>query len=206
MTDPLWPSHTNTISFWIASSRLFRRATARTHEDTWRAVMAETIILQNETDFASWRGAARRLALGGIAPENTIWSVGDAPDLFAGEATGETDPPAPGTAFSVPRAVLELAETVIQANDPARFALLYGLIYRTHRGEKHLLQDVADPLVQRLQRLAQSVRRDTHKMRAFLRFRAVEADGVTCYVAWFEPAHFIVEANAQFFIPPFRGP
>ena len=159
----------------------------------------ETIILADEVDFAGWRAAARRLALAQIAPDRTIWSVGTATDLFAAE--GET--PAPATAFSVPRAIMELAETVIQANDPARFALLYTLIVRAHRGERRLLEDAADPLVQRLQRLAQSVRRDTHKMRAFLRFRAVESDGVTRYAAWFEPAHFIVEANAAFFVRRF---
>jgi DNA polymerase len=52
-------------------------------------------------------------------------------------------------------------------------------------------------------RLAQSVRRDTHKMRAFVRFReVVEPDG-TRHVAWFEPDHYIVEANAPFFVRRF---
>ena len=159
----------------------------------------ETIILDGETDLQGWRSAARRLALAGIAPENTIWSVGEATDLFAGAPAA----PPPAAAFSVPRALLELAGTAIQANEPERFALLYALIFRAHRGEKHILEDAADPLVQRVNRLAQSVRRDTHKMRAFLRFRAVEADGATRYVAWFEPSHFIVEANAPFFIRRF---
>ena len=159
----------------------------------------ETITLADEVDFPGWRSAARRLALAGIPPEQAIWSVGGADDLFA--VAGET--PAPNTAFSVPRALLELAETAIQANDPQRFALLYTLIWRAHRGEKRILEDVADTLVQRVQRLAQAVRRDTHKMRAFLRFREVQADGATRYVAWFEPSHFIVEANTGFFIRRF---
>jgi uracil-DNA glycosylase family protein len=96
--------------------------------------------------------------------------------------------------------LVELAETAIQARDPERFALLYALIWRAHRGEKHLLENVADPLVQRVMGLAQAVRRDTHKMRAFVRFRDVCEDGVTRYVAWFEPDHYIVEANAPFFV------
>jgi probable DNA metabolism protein len=159
----------------------------------------ESIILSDEVDFLGWRSAARRLALAGIPPEEAVWSVGYASDLFA--ASGQT--PAPSAAFSVARALLELAETAIQANDPQRFALLYTLIWRAHRGEKHILEDAADPLVQRVQRLAQAVRRDTHKMRAFLRFRAVEAEGITRYVAWFEPSHFIVEHNTGFFIRRF---
>jgi DNA polymerase len=52
-------------------------------------------------------------------------------------------------------------------------------------------------------RLAQAVRRDTHKMRAFLRFREVNEDGAIRYVAWFEPDHYIVEANAAFFVRRF---
>jgi DNA polymerase len=159
----------------------------------------ESVVLAGQVDFAGWRVAARRLALAGIAPEHTIWSVGEASDLFA--TAGET--PAPAAAFSVPRALVGLAETAIQARDPARFVLLYGLIWRAHRGEQRILEDVADPLVQRVQRLAQAVRRDTHKMRAFLRFREVKEDDATRYVAWFEPSHYIVEANTGFFIRRF---
>ncbi len=159
----------------------------------------ESVVLGDEVDLAGWRAASRRLALADIAPDQIVWSVRNAADLFADP--GETA--APAAAFSVPRALLDLAETAIQANDPARFALLYTLIWRAHRGEKRVLEDAADPLVQRVQRLAQAVRRDTHKMRAFLRFRAVEAEGATRYVAWFEPAHFIMEANAGFFIRRF---
>ena len=50
-----------------------------------------------------------------------------------------------------------------------------------------------------MQRLAAAVRRDTHKMRAFVRFREVTEPEGTRYVSWFEPDHYIVEANAPFF-------
>ena len=53
--------------------------------------------------------------------------------------------------------------------------------------------------VLRAKRLDHAVSRDMHKMRAFVRFREVpEGDG-TRHVAWFEPEHYIVEANAGFF-------
>jgi DNA polymerase len=158
-----------------------------------------TIVLKHVVDFEGWRAAARSLALQGAPPEQVIWSVEEASDLFAG-------PPGAAAvegAFSVPRSLVALAETVIQARDPARFGLLYAMIWRAHRGEKRLLEDAADPLVQRLLRLGQAVRRDTHKMRAFLRFRAVAEAAATRYVAWFEPDHFIVEANAAFFVRRF---
>jgi uracil-DNA glycosylase family protein len=78
-------------------------------------------------------------------------------------------------------------------------------LWRAQRGEKHILEQVTDPEVLRARRLAQAVRRDTHKMRAFLRFREVTDDGVTRHVGWFEPSHFIVEANAGFFVRRFAS-
>jgi DNA polymerase len=158
-----------------------------------------SVVLGHEVDFEGWRRAARGLALEGVPPEQVVWSVEEAGDLFA--EPGEIVP-ASG-AFSVPRSLVSLAETALQARDPARFGLLYALIWRAHRGEKQILADAADPLVARVMRLAQAVRRDTHKMRAFLRFREVNEEGAVRYVAWFEPDHFIVEANAAFFIRRF---
>ncbi len=157
-----------------------------------------SITLAHQVDFEGWRTAARSLALEGVPPEQTVWSVGESQDLFA-----EPSRPAASGAFTVPRSLVQLAETAIQAREPSRFALLYGLIWRFHAGEKSLLEDLADPLLQRVQRLAQSVRRDTHKMRAFVRFREVTEAGTTRYVAWFEPEHYIVEANAPFFVRRF---
>ncbi len=163
------------------------------------------VILAHETDFAGWRTAARRLALSEVPPEQAVWSVREAADLFA---EPDADAPPPAGTFTVPRALVGLAEEVMQAREPERFALLYALVWRAHRGEKHLLEDVADPMVGRAMRLAQGVRRDTHKMRAFVRFREVREpdaapDAPPRYVAWFEPEHYIVEANAPFFVRRF---
>ncbi|MGI4954718.1 MAG: TIGR03915 family putative DNA repair protein, partial [Janthinobacterium lividum] len=158
----------------------------------------KSVVLAHEVDWGGWRAAARSLALGGIAPEDVVWSVRAADDLFA-EAEDEL-PAAPATGtFTVPRALVELAETAIQAHDPERFALLYRLIWRAQHGEKHLLDLTTDPEIQRAQRLAAAVRRDSHKMRAFVRFREVAEPEGTRYVSWFEPDHYIVEANAPFF-------
>ncbi len=164
--------------------------------------MTQSIVLAHEVDWDGWRNAARRLALEGVPPEETVWAVGAPADLFASEAE-EVPQAAPAGTFNVPRALVDLAQTIIQAREPARFALLYHLIWRTHCGERHLLEQVTDPEVQRAHRLAQAVRRDTHKMRAFVRFRAVAEADATRYVAWFEPDHYIVEANAAFFVRRF---
>ncbi len=168
--------------------------------------MTHSVVLAHQVDWGGWRDNARRLAMAGVAPEDVTWSVDAPDDLFAAEA--EAVAPAPAGTFNVPRALVDLAQTVIQANEPARFALLYRLLWRAHQGERGLLDQVTDPEVQRATRLAQAVRRDTHKMRAFVRFREVAAvpsssETGTRYVAWFEPDHFIVEANAPFFMRRF---
>ncbi len=165
------------------------------------------VTLAQSDDFDGWRDAARGLMADDVPPDDVVWQVGDAPaDLFG---TLAPDPPpanadrsSPG--FSVPRAFIDLARSVILGSDPERFALLYTLLARLRR-EPKLIEDRADPLVRRLDRIAKDVRRDIHKMRAFLRFREIEEDGTARFVAWFEPDHHIVRANAAFFVNRFAS-
>ena len=63
----------------------------------------------------------------------------------------------------------------------------------------------ADPLVHRLERLAKEVRRDIHKMHAFVRFREVAEPGDIRFVAFFEPEHHIVRRAASFFVGRFAN-
>jgi len=162
-----------------------------------------SVVLANQVDWGGWRAAARALALESVPPEDVVWSVGEPADLFAADGPEAPAAPAPAGTFTVPRALVELAETAIQHRDPERFALLYGLVWRAHGGEKTIMEQATDPQVARAQGLARAVRRDAHKMHAFVRFRAVEEDGQTRYVSWFEPEHYIVEANAPFFVRRF---
>ncbi|PSJ40732.1 UdgX family uracil-DNA binding protein [Allosphingosinicella deserti] len=166
------------------------------------------VTLAEEDDFDGWRDAARSLAGARVAPQDVAWRVGEsAGDLFAAAA----GPVAPGSAaaqgapaFSVPRGFVALAETVICHSDPERFSLLYALLLRV-RDQPRVLDDAADPLVRRLEIMAKGVRRDIHKMHAFVRFREAEdADG-SRFVAWFEPEHHIVRAGAPFFARRFAS-
>jgi hypothetical protein len=101
----------------------------------------------------------------------------------------------------VPPAFVELCESVVLHSDPQRFALLYRLLWRLVH-EPALRHDPLDPDMLRARELAKSVHRDIHKMHAFVRFRQV-VDGENpldpLHVAWFEPEHHIVEANAPWF-------
>jgi uracil-DNA glycosylase len=166
--------------------------------------MTVAAILAGPADFAGWRQAARGLVAAGLAPAKVEWRVaGDALTLF-GDTPAPPPPDQPGR-FTVPRAFLGLAEIAIRHSDPERFALLYGLLWRLQNGEAALMQVATDPAVARLEAMAKAVRRDAHKMHAFLRFRQVETEAGTRHVAWFEPDHHIEEAEADFFVRRFAS-
>lgn len=153
-------------------------------------------------DFDGWRDAARTLVLGDVPPDQVVWQVGDGPgELFGGQVPADAPP---AGAFSVPRPFIDLARNAILHSDRERFALLHALLVRLREHPK-LLEDQADPLVRRVEGFAKAVRRDIHKMRAFVRFREISEDGGERYVAWFEPEFHIVRANAAFFVTRFAS-
>ncbi len=154
------------------------------------------VTLPAPDDFDAWRDAARAHVKSGTPPERLIWQAGNASDLFGGD---QPLPSASGT-LTVPKAFIDLARNVICNREPERFALLYTFLWRLQQ-QRELINDHADPLVRRIEELAKGVRRDIHKMRAFVRFR--ELDGR--FVAWFEPEHHIVRINAGFFVRRFAS-
>ncbi|MBR0552933.1 UdgX family uracil-DNA binding protein [Stakelama marina] len=161
-----------------------------------------TVRLAAEDDFEGWRDAARALAAAGVPADAVIWQVGGAPgDLFADDQA--PFPPARGD-IRVSRRFIELARNALLHSDSERFALAYALLVRL-KDQPRLIDDQVDPLVRRLAAMAKAVRRDIHKMRAFVRFRQVADDRGERYVAWFEPEHHIVRANAAFFVNRFAS-
>jgi DNA polymerase len=160
-----------------------------------------TVTLDGPDDFPGWRDAVRRLVGAGVDPAHVVWQVaGEGGSLFGGDPL----PPEPSRPLAVPRSFVTLAETAILHRDPERFVLLHQLLADlSDRGRR--LDDRADPLVARVEALAKSVRRDIHKMRAFVRFRLAGEGESERYIAWFEPDHHIVRANARFFIDRFAG-
>lgn len=163
---------------------------------------AFSVALAGETDFEGWRDTARRLALNGIEPKDVVWRTREEDTLFNTQAAlpGISE----GVALHVPRDFISSAEAVICHSDPARFDLLYRLLFRL-RGEPHLLKIASDHDVILLRRMEKSVRRDTHKMRAFVRFVHIGEGDAERFVSWFEPEHYIVERNAPFFVRRFTG-
>jgi DNA polymerase len=155
------------------------------------------IVLEHETDFDGWRQAARALVLDGVTPENVMWGIKDEEELFApGERPSH--PPSSTETFNVSARFVELAKIAILHRDRERFALLYRLLWRL-RGHHDLLDVATDIDVSRVTAMAKAVRRDEHKMHAFVRFREIGRERDAHFVAWFEPEHHIVELAAPFF-------
>ena len=150
--------------------------------------------------LAAWRDAARRLAAGAAAPADVDWGIASegAPALF--------DRPLPegGGALRVPRAFPGLAETLVPERSGEGMALAYALLFRLQRSPT-LLGNRADADVARAEAIAKAVRRDRHKMHAFVRFKEVgaAAGGRRRFTAWFEPDHRIEELAVPFFADRF---
>jgi len=161
------------------------------------------VTLASETDFDGWRIAARALALQDIAPDEVTWHVAGRPaELFALEPfTPSSNSPA-SSGFNVPALFIELARAAILHRDSARFALLYRLLWRLRR-HADLMHVATDADIIHIQRMAKAVHQDRYKMEAFVRFREIGRAPDNRFVAWFEPAHHIVEASAPFFVSRF---
>jgi DNA polymerase len=159
------------------------------------------VALRSEIDFSGWRDAARRLVLNCVSPEEVTWAIDPvhATDAAASLPTLPAD-----AVLNVRRSFLARAEDVICHSDPARFAFLYKLLWRLAR-EPELAKIASDPDVRRLEAMEKAVHRDIHKMRAFVRFRRLKIKDSESYVAWFEPSHFILERNSEFFVRRFAG-
>ncbi|RPF70414.1 UdgX family uracil-DNA binding protein [Aurantiacibacter spongiae] len=158
-------------------------------------------------DFAFWRDRARQLVQCDVPPDRVAWvEPGGNASLFSHGDRRAPIPDDPDRPVRASRRFVALAKNAALHSDPERFALLYSLLWRL-QSQPRLLEDKADSEVRRLEELDKAVRRDSHKMHAFVRFRMVEDEsgGSEHYVAWFEPDHHIVRANAGFFVRRFAN-
>ncbi len=168
------------------------------------------IVLESETDIQGWRDQARAMIQRGTEPGQLVWSVRNRAgmgELDFGEVTHQQARPAnrPSSEIRIDRAFLQLINTALLHKNEDRFALAYRLLFRMQKTPK-LYRNPADADVRKLQSYEKSVRRDIHKMHAFVRFRKVGTRGNReQFIAWFEPEHHIVEAVGPFFRNRFTG-
>ena len=173
-----------------------------------------SVSLASAIDLEGFRLACRQLWAEQVAPEYVSWQTqddaeGDLFDCGSERAVASRDEPASTAAghanapppVNAPAMFMTLAESVVLHSDSGRFGLLYRLLWRMQL-EPGLRRDPLDADRIEAEHMAQAVRRDMHKMKAFVRFRPI-ADGAgpgeVLHVAWFEPEHHIVEATAPFF-------
>jgi uracil-DNA glycosylase len=146
--------------------------------------------------FEEWRNRARPLLMAGVKPDDAIAAIesGDAPPV----------PVAPTTQLTLPAALMRLLDSISAFRAAGRYELMYRLAWRTAFENARLLEDAADPDVRSATLMDSAIRRDVHKMHAFVRFREiVEEGGTPVYFAWFEPEHEILRRGATFFVKRF---
>ena len=173
-----------------------------------RAGSFHVVHLPAADDFDFWRDCARALIQARVPPDRISWiEPGGSGDLFAQGDHGVPAPTSGAPPVRANRRFVNLARNAALHSDPERFALLYRLLWRL-QANPGMMEDKADDDVRKVEELDKNVRRDSHKMHAFVRFRLVEADkaeGGDRYVAWFEPDHHILRANAGFFMRRFAN-
>ncbi len=171
----------------------------------------------NLHDFDQWRSTARQLCRRDIAPNQVQLltrtqtglfaevSVDASTDAVANNELKLENSQAEPQAFNVPKAFLSLAEEVGYHRDADRWNLLYRVLWRLTHGEPQLMQLSTDDDIHRLIQMEKAVRRDAHKMKAFVRFREVKHDGCAYFIAWHRPDHLIVRKVAPFFSRRFKA-
>ena len=150
--------------------------------------------------WESWRITARKLLAAHISPEEVVWSQSTGQPALADLLTA---PPESDSAVSLPKALIDDAQVVACHRAPTPWRNLYRVLYRVTHGERHILQVDSDRDILEFRRMEKAVRRDIHKMHAFVRFRKTETPEGDRYIAWHRPDHLIVRINANFFVRRF---
>lgn len=170
-----------------------------------------------DPDGTSWDGSWQRGSSGQCTSGDggvMTTSIPVQVDLFAGPAGGldgdpgiPSDPPM-GDMQRPPRrwpaGFVKLARMALLHDDPHRFRRVHRLARRIAQ-DRQAWADVLDADRAQLERMAAQVRREIHKMHAFVRFRRVADGGHERHVAWFDPRFDIVRAAAPFFADRFAA-
>jgi DNA polymerase len=145
-----------------------------------------TATLSHETDWTGWRRATRAFVLAGVAPSELQWAIGATEDAL----------PVTDGSFTLSRTLVALAAQCFQVREVERFALLYTLVWRAHHGEL-TMSDADDPDLRIARRWALAVRADAHRMRTHVRFIQMTQANQPHFLGWYQPDHFVLEANAR---------
>jgi DNA polymerase len=183
------------------------------------------VTLASVIDWAGFSHAVRALRASGVAPSEVRWHVEDADertgDLFDTAPVNRASDLPSAASLVLPRPFVDAAREVFLHSDAQRLPLIHRLALRIADDGRAWGDSLHEDRLQ-FDRMQREVRREIHKMHAFVRFRRIEAagssspDGATAasaaearggesladdvrHVAWFEPGHHVLEAAAPFF-------
>ena len=165
-------------------------------------------------DFATWRAHARRALREGLTPDDILWTGTDSSQAMLPLATPEPNEARaptskhvnePASSLRVPRRFVDLARMAACHRDTDRWSLLYRLLWRLLHQDRLLLDHDTDADVHAVSQMAAQVKRDEHKMRAFVRFHKTSDEQGERFVAWYRPDHLIVRLAAPFFADRFSS-
>ena len=160
------------------------------------------ITSQFKANFESWRKEARKHLMAGVTPDKINWGSQDT--LFTEFNFNESFVPVVlKSEFKVSPEFIELAKTVSYARNTDRWDLLYRILFRLQYENPQLLNITVDSDIRKAELLVKSIRRDIHKMHAFVRFKkeiVMTKNGEEeYYVAWHKPEHLITQIATPFF-------
>jgi DNA polymerase len=152
--------------------------------------------LSHQVDIAGFHHEATRLLAQQVPPHKVEWTAApaqsvDEEPLDAGHVAIHNR----AARAIIPQSFIRMSELVVLHRDPERFDLLYRSLWRLVY-EPELKNDHTDGDLARLRQMAQSVRRDIHRMKDKLSFRPLVVKGERIEVAWYEPVHYVCETVA----------
>ena len=159
-----------------------------------------SISLAADAGEAEFRDIAKACLAQNLSPRDLVFTAPDQASLVPLLELAPAD-----IALTVPRGYFELMRDAICHSADDRFALLYEVLWRIVQGERDLADRASDKIVARLMDYLHAVRRDIHKMHAFLRFKEHKVDGSSLFTAWFEPQHHILKRAIPFFVDRFAA-
>ncbi len=174
--------------------------------------MSAALTLTPPATWRDWQAVADGLIARQVPPAAVTWADRDAaPDLFGGAPDRTVTAPAVAGNDHVPVSAkrtwpadfVRQARAVMRHRDPRRWHLLYRLAWRLAGDDPGAMGNPVDADIRRLQQWTLQVRRDVHKMHAFVRFRKVEAIDGAVYVAFYRPDHLILPVVQSFFVERF---
>jgi DNA polymerase len=158
-------------------------------------------------DYTAWQRAVRQLLAQATPPEHIAWLAESEqaslpfslPEISGHEDSGIRHRPL------VPRAFKSLADVVACHRNPRKWDTMYRVLWRLGHDGRQVLEHELNDDVRVLKDMAAQVRRDEHKMRAFVRFAPVQEAAGVRYIAWYEPDHLVVQRAAPFFADRFAS-